>query len=259
MSRWSEDSIQTAITRAKNSQRNTYIIREQLTKFLFHQLIDCIKQIPCRVRIVFDNITILGEAVVLFPELFSCGVDVDTLMFNECTVQNFHVFAQSLSAASSLSTLHFSKCQLTDEDYDALVVVLPALKHLSSFGISNAKTSPGVFANVCRGLCACKELSCFQWNNNHLGESGPFVDLVRSVSSLRFIDFSETGLSGEWTNALTDLLNANWQIAELKVGSGNPSLQILAARNKTRHKAMTSGPSARMMLYAQPASEDLFE
>lgn len=254
-----EGSVQTAIMRARNSQRNTYIIREQLTRFLFHQLIDCIKQIPCRVRIVFDRITILGEAVSVFPDLFACGVDVDTLMFRQCTIQNFSGFAQSLSRCSSLSCLHFSKCSLTDEDLDAIVLCFPTLTHLSVFGITETTTSPAGFASVCRGLCACKELTTFQWSDNALGDPGPFVDLVMSVSSLRFIDFSGNAMSGEWVNAITELLNANWQIAELKMGTMDSSLLILAERNKARYRAMTSGLNSRMALYAQPVSDDLFD
>ena len=251
-----EVSVKAAIARARDANKNTYIIGEELNHANFEILIESIRAIPGRVRLCFTENVILGETQGQFETLFRLGVEVDALIFIKTVIQNFTAFAAELQHCQSLATLSFSKCRLTDQHIDALIPSIKSLPHLASFDISNDQISPWSFTNICRALASCRELTTLNWTNNQLGDCSSFVDLMKSSPSLRFLDFSGCVLTESWMAALSELLDANWQIADLKTTVHDPIFLLKVKRNNNRYLGMRRSLNSRMARFAQPLGDE---
>jgi hypothetical protein len=256
-----EGSVQAAIARAKESRRNTYLIKEQLNATNTAQLLDAIRRIPCRIRLCIADCLILAEAADLLCRFFAEKVDIDCLILSKVTIQNQTEFCTGIGHIGSLSTLSLSGCRLSESAIEALCAGFCELKHLRTLELASDQLGPGAFTSVCRALILNKELTTFSWEGNQLGDIPAFGDFVRSTESLRFLNFTVIQLSDMWMAALSELLDASWQIADLKVSSGNAQLMDRIVRNRERYRTSQAHPGFRLMRYAQPRSDsfDPFE
>jgi hypothetical protein len=66
-------------------------------------------------------------------------------------------------------------------------------------------------------------------------------------------------LNDDWVRTLCALLDRDWQIADLEVSDFNTILSQKIARNKARFRATRTGPACRMVRYAKPVFENVFE
>jgi hypothetical protein len=258
MSHGNSVSVDAAISKACSSKRNTYVLKGQIDRSSIVRVVNCIRQISCRVRLCFTDALILGEAADALSEFFWEKADVDTLIFINTNIQRSQSFMASLTRLNSLSTLSFSGCHLTDSDVDYLVTSFDGLPHLRSLDLSEDRLGPSVFSGVCRALQRLPELAAFRWAGNQLGDPAAFVALMNK-GALRTIDFSGTPLGTDWIRVLGDLLDRDWQIAELKVTDCSTIIAEKIHRNRERFRNERAGPAFRMSRYAAPLGDDLFE
>jgi hypothetical protein len=201
---------------------------------------------------------LLGEATDALCEFFCENADVDALVFVRTNIQRSQSLMASLMRIKSLSTLCFSGCHLSDGDVDHLVASFDGLVHLASLDISEDRLGPAVFAGVCRAARRLPELATFCWTGNELGDTAAFIALV-DERRLHRIDFSGTPLRDDWVRVLGELLDRDWQITEIRITDFGPSLAQKIHRNRDRDRHARVGPAFRMMRYAVPVRDDLFD
>ncbi|OHT05720.1 hypothetical protein TRFO_05886 [Tritrichomonas foetus] len=252
-------SINGAIANAKSQKKNVYILEHTINRDGVVKLTDSIHRIPGRIRICFKDGLILAEAVEQFGKLFGENLDFDALIFINTQIQNFPGFCEALGRCASLSILSFTSCRLTDSDFESLNPILKKLIHLQTIDISHDHIGPVMFSNMCHALCANSELESFHWNDNQLGDPAAFVELVKSVPSLRKVDLSGIILTDQWVEALSQLLDESWQLCDVRVTDITPTLRAKIDRNNMRNEMMRKGPSRRMAAYAIPDIDDIFD
>lgn len=252
-------SIDGAIHNAQIKKKNVYLLSQMIDSNGVMKLSNSIRKIPGRIRFCFKNANILEESIIPFEKLFSEDLDFDAFIFLNCQIHNFPKFCQAIGHCSSLSILSFTSCHFDDAHIEALISQLVNFKHLQTFDISKESIGPVMFVNVCHALCANRELRSFGWSDTQLGDPGAFVDLVKSIPSLTHIDFSHAILSETWVKALSELLDGNWQLKELKITDTNPSLREKLERNQNRNELLKKGPSSRMIRYAIADNDELFD
>jgi hypothetical protein len=225
------------------------------------RLLESIRRIPCRIRLCFTDCLIVAEATDLLCRFFAEKPDIDCLVFSKVTIQSQTEFCTGITQILSLSNLSFSECHLGESALDALCAGFHHLKHLKTLEIAGDQLGPGSFTAVCRALILNKELTTFSWQGNQLGDHSAFGDLIRSNENLRFLDFTSVQLGTDWMSAFIELLDTNWQIADLKVSSGNAQLMDRIVRNRERYRMSQSHPGFHLMRYAQPRTDtvDIFE
>jgi hypothetical protein len=252
-------AVNQAISRAQEKRRNTYLLRGQLDRKGLTSIFACAARIQCRIRFCFTDALLIGEATDALASFFAENPDLDALIFANVTVQKSVSLFSSLRHCQSLATLSLSHCNLTDADLDALFASFQTLSNLRTLEISRDHLGPSVFGNVCRALPVLPALTTFVWTGNQLGDPVSFAEAVVATPSLRFIDFSLCALTNDWVQTLGAVLDRDWQIADLKIENPGPPLSQKIARNRERFQAEQTGPSCRMIRYARPVSDDLFE
>ena len=252
-------SVNGAIINAKQKKKNIYILNNLINRAGLIKISESIHRIPGRVRICFKDANIIAEAVDQLKKLFSEQLDFDALIFINTQIQNFPDFCEAIGLCSSLSILSFTSCNLTDDKIELLIPILRNLKHLQTFDISHDSVGPVMFNNLCHALCINHELESFHWKENQLGDPSSFVDLVKSVPTLTRVDFSGIILPDSWIKALNQILDESWQLTDIKLTDNNTVLQQKIARNEMRKEMLRRGPSARMIKYAMPDTDDLFD
>ena len=234
-------SVNGAIINAKQKKKNIYILNNLINRAGLIKISESIHRIPGRVRICFKDANIIAEAVDQLKKLFSEQLDFDALIFINTQIQNFPDFCEAIGLCSSLSILSFTSCNLTDDKIELLIPILRNLKHLQTFDISHDSVGPVMFNNLCHALCINHELESFHWKENQLGDPSSFVDLVKSVPNL------------------SQVVDESWQLTDIKLTDNNTVLQQKIARNEMRKEMLRRGPSARMIKYAMPDTDDLFD
>jgi hypothetical protein len=234
------------------------VLKGQIDRPSVARVVNCVRQISCRVRLCFTDALILGEATDALSEFFCENADVDTLIFIKTHIQRCQSLMASLIRVRSLSALSFSGCRLSDGDVDCLLTSFDGLAHLRSLDVSDDGLGPAVFSSVCRAAAGLPALAALRWTGNQLGDPAAFVALV-DRGSLRTADLSGTPLGDEWVRVLGELLDRDWQIADLTVTNGSPVLAHKIHRNRDRFRKARTGPCFRMMRYTAPVQEDLFE
>ncbi|KAK8893431.1 hypothetical protein M9Y10_021851 [Tritrichomonas musculus] len=252
-------SINGAIITAKSKKKNLYVLNNLINRSGLLNITDSIHKIAGRIRICFKDANIIAEAVDQLIKLFSEPLDFDALIFINVQIQNFPNFCEAISHCTSLSILSFTSCSLTDDKIELLIPSLRNLKHLQTFDISHDNVGPVMFNNLCHALCMNHELESFHWKDNQLGDPSSFVDLVKSVPNLSQVDFRGIILSESWIKALCQLLDESWQLTSIKITDNNDILRKKIEKNEMRRELLRRGPAARMIRYAIPDSNDLFD
>ena len=252
-------SINGAIANAKQQKKNVYLLSQPINRDAVNKLSESIHRIPGRIRICLKNSTVLSEANEHLKKLFLEPLDFDALIFMNTQFQDFSGFCDALSKCSSLEILSFISCGLSDAYCESLQQALKCLKHLQTFDISHDSIGPVMFSNICHSLCVNSELECFNWIDNQLGDPSAFVDLLKSVPSLRKVDFSGIILTEPWVQTLSQVLDESWQLISIKITDVNPILRQKIERNEARYEMLKKGPAARMSRYAIPDTDDIFD
>lgn len=255
MSSKDNTTVQQAVNFARSKGKNTYIFSETLTSKNVVPLLKELETIKGRVRIRFQKCDITSECTTILGNIIKHRGEMDTLMFDSVIIENPELLFETVGLATDMSHLSFSNCNLSRANHSFLCNSIKELQHLKLFDFSKDKCSPQCFNEICLSLCNHKELTCFQWSDNLLGDSHNFVLMFRTCPKLSHINMLNVPISSFWGNIFLQLLDETFRLENLEISDPGRELNEKCERNLNRAEQAMEGTSSRLSIYCKPDVE----